>query len=82
MIESEKSERQLLTILVPTHNRPNYFKRNIAFLEANAPEANLLIADSSDGSIYELNKQTIQPSAIDGLKHLDCRGMQIQDKLV
>lgn len=82
MIDSEKPEGQLLTVLVPTHNRPNYFKRSVAFFEANAPQANLLIADSSDDPIHELNEQTIQRSTIGGLKHLDCRGMEVQSKLV
>lgn len=78
----EQPEGQLLTVLIPTHNRPNYFRRSATFFRANASEANLLIADSSDDSIYELNRQTIQKVAIDGLKHLDCRGMKVQDKLV
>jgi len=75
--------QNLLTVLIPTHNRPKHFRKSMSFFAANAKDANLLIADSSDDLIFEANAESIQrASSLNRVKHFDCRGQSILDKLI
>lgn len=75
--------QNLLTVLIPTHNRPEHFRRSMSFFAANVKDANFLIADSSDDLIFEANAVSIQPVALlNKVEHLDCRGQPILDKLI
>lgn len=71
----------MVTILIPTHNRPSYLVRCIYFLSRSAVVANVIVADSSEDAVFERNSVLIDQSCIDKIRHLDCRGMVWSEKL-
>lgn len=50
---------QKITILIPTHNRVEFLKRQCAYLRAMQPEANILIVDSTPGLAWRENQNTV-----------------------
>ena len=71
----------MLTVLIPTHNRPNYLWRCLDYLARTARDAILVIADSSEQIIFEKNVSLIREQFLDiRIVHLDCRGKGITDK--
>src|SRR5690606_12641457 len=75
--------RLVLTVLIPTHNRPGYLRRCLDYLVHTAPGARVVVADSSEGVAFEQNVELVRnPSSTIRIDHIDCRGKDITEKYV
>lgn len=73
----------MLTIFLPTHNRPNYLRRTLIYLAIHAPNIKLLIADSSKDEIFYRNQQTVQELLkSSSVTHLDYRAYDVYSKFI
>ena len=71
----------MLTVLIPTHNRPNYLWRCLYFLSSTASEAIISIADSSEDETFNQNRHSIFTEFQKlRINHIDCRGIGITEK--
>lgn len=48
------------TLVIPTHNRPTYLRRNLIYLGRMKFDNKLVIADSSDSEIAAVNKKAVE----------------------
>lgn len=55
----QKSYKQL-TYLIPTHNRPHFMRRLLTFMDLMNERADILIADSSESGLRELNQDLVE----------------------
>ncbi len=51
----------MITILIPTYNRPDYLKRILSYYNDYQIAYNIIVADSSSDENKELNKKAISP---------------------
>ncbi|MFT3848106.1 MAG: TIGR00180 family glycosyltransferase [Propionivibrio sp.] len=70
----------IITIVIPTHNRPNYLWRCVNYLSERAVEWPVMVVNSSDEECFRANELNINSVANGNFMHLDCRGMSIQEK--
>jgi glycosyltransferase domain-containing protein len=67
----------VITLLIPTHNRPSYLFRCLSFLRSAGFIHDIIIADSSDDPIFELNRKTIDAlGTAFKATQLDCRRIE------
>jgi len=60
----------MITILIPTYNRPGYLKRILGYYNDFRVAYNIIVADSSSDEIKKANEETISSFSNLGLKHL------------
>ena len=69
------------TLFVPTHNRPNQFKRLLRFVDRLGTKVRVVVADSSGDEYHAANRCTIASCQLRGnITLLDFRGSPVVDK--
>ncbi|NQU02533.1 MAG: glycosyltransferase, partial [Syntrophaceae bacterium] len=49
----------MITIIIPTYNRPQYLKRILSYYDEYGTAYNIIVADSSSDEIKKVNEETI-----------------------
>jgi len=52
-------QNELITIFIPTHNRPSYLKRILAYYSEYQVACNMIVTDSSPDEIKKVNGETV-----------------------
>lgn len=73
----------MLTIVIPTHNRPTFLKRTIDYLNNNARGASVVISDSSRDSLFSINSSFLKTSASNlNVTHYNYRNYNYYEKII
>lgn len=67
----------MITILIPTHNRPGYLKRILSYYDDYQIAYNIIIADSSSNKNKKLNKRVISSFSNINISHIDKYPLEI-----
>ena len=60
----------MITILIPTYNRPGYLKRILAYYDDYRVAYNIVVADGSSDEIKKVNKETVSSFPSLRIQHL------------
>ncbi len=64
------NEKPLVTVIIPTYNRPEYLRRILNYYDEYRGDNNIIVADSSSNENKKLNKEIISSFSNLNLSHL------------
>lgn len=69
--------REMITILIPTYNRPGYLKRVLGYYGSYEITYNIIVADSSSDENKELNKRVVSSFSNIKISHINKYPLEI-----